>query len=105
MAHRGWSLAVLVPEKEHGDAPAHDVELAALVPDERERVLGAIGDAVRVQGVDPSRRPALPRRVLPRVALVAGCRLSSVALAHLRRTNHPQTRRNEAPEMPQTEKT
>lgn len=75
---------VFVPEEEHGDAAAQDVELAALVPDERQGVLGAVGDAVAVQGVDAARRPSLPGRVLPRVALVAGCRLSAITLTHLK---------------------
>lgn len=60
-----------MPEK-HGDAATHDVELAALVPDERERVLGSIRQAVVVERVEsPARSSPLPCTVLPRIALIA----------------------------------
>lgn len=72
-----------MPKEQHGDAAAHDVELAALVPDERQRVLCAVGDAIAVQRVDAARGPSLAGRVLPRVALVAGGRLSAITLTHL----------------------
>lgn len=79
-----WSLdGVLVPKQEHSDAAAHDVELAALVSDEWQRVLGAVGDAVAVQGVNAPSRPPFAGRVLPGVALIARCRLSTVTLTHL----------------------
>lgn len=74
---------MLVPEQEHGDAAAHDVKLGALVSDEGQRVLSAIGDAVAMQGVNTPGGLPFAGRVLPGAALVAGGRLSAVALAHL----------------------
>lgn len=94
-----------MPEEKHGDAAAHDVKLAALVADERQRVLGAIGDAVAVQGVNPPCRPPLAGRVLPGITLVARrCRLSSVTLTHLAPTQNllpnPRKLRQTQPEKP-----
>jgi hypothetical protein len=74
-----WSLAIvqsLVPEK-HGDAPSHDVELPALMLDERERALRCIRQTiVVVQRVKLPAGPPLPCTALPRVTLVARSAIS-----------------------------
>lgn len=54
----------LVPEQ-HGDAPSHDVELPALMLDERERVLGCIRHTAGVQRVEAHAGFPLPCSTLP----------------------------------------
>lgn len=73
----------LAPEQ-HGDAATHDVELAALMPDERQRVLGAIRQTVAMERVQsPAAGSSFScRSALPRIALVARYTLSSVTLTH-----------------------
>lgn len=70
-----------MPE-EHGDAATHDVELATLMPDKRNRILGSIRQAIVVEGVESPARSPLFRSILPRIALIAGHTVAPVTLTH-----------------------